>query len=303
MAVNYHYFGNEDYPRAIYPITPSGFRNQLQELGKQYAFISQADMLEIFNKQNDEQPRCQITFDDGLKQQMKAFRLLQKLDIPAVFYVPTLPIFENKALFVHKLHWIRTIHDDPELLGLLKKQGITRLSKEEKVLAAQQYKYDRVLVRELKYALNFKLSEDERDDVVHKLFIQAVSNEKAWCEEFYMDEEDLAVLAKARALGSHGHAHIPLAKCANFRDDIHRSYEYLKPFFHHAEAISFSYPYGSVAAVDETVAEAVRDAGYTYAYTMWRGINSTLAGVHPFLLKRIDTNDALGGKNPQELYL
>lgn len=297
LAVNFHYFGDEHYPRGIYPITPSRFRSQMHELGKKYAFVSQTDMLELFEEQNDQQPHCQITFDDGLKQQMKAFRLLQELNIPAVFYVPTLPIFENKALFVHKLHWIRTLHDDRELLELLKRQGVFELNEEEEVLAAQQYKYDGALARNLKYALNFKLSEDEREAVVHKLFIQAVSNEKTWCEQFYMDEGDLSVLAKAGALGSHGHAHIPLATRANYREDIQRSTEYLKWYFRGAEVISFSYPYGSMAAVDASVAEAVRDNGYTYAYTMWRGINTGPERVHPYLLKRVDTNDALDGKN------
>lgn len=301
LAVNFHYFGEEQYPRGIYPISQVVFRNQLFELGKQYSFVSQSDMIQLIYEPLEGHPRCQITFDDGLKQQMKAFRVLNDLKIPAVFYVPTLPIFEKKALFVHKLHWIRTLYNDRELSYLLKRQGVSELSLSDEAMASEQYKYDGVLARRLKYLLNFKLSEDEREAFVHKLFTQVVWNEKAWCEKFYMGKEDLAILAKYGALGSHGHSHAPLSQCSDFLQDIQRSKEYLNTYLRGAN-VSFSYPYGSVSAVDNAVAEAVDNCGYKYAYTMQRGINRTREFENPFLLKRVDTNDAPGGKKPLNLY-
>jgi hypothetical protein len=66
---------------------------------------------------------------------------------------------------------------------------------------------------------------------------------------------------------------------------------------------SFSYPFGSTAAVNDSVARQVHEINLKFAVTMFRGINSEADLTNPFLLKRVDTNDAPGGKKPlKELF-
>jgi len=304
LAVNFHYYGNEKYSGGIYPINQKTFSRQLDVLSQSYDFISQRELSYVSRRSKvPEGKRCQITFDDGLKQQMKAFHLLENKGIPAVFYVPTQPIFEKKALFVHKLHLIRTRYNDLDLLTQIKAFSSIRLDEKERIQAASQYKYDNDNAREVKYLLNFKMTDDLRQNFVHDLFIQIVGNESNWCDSFYMNRSDLKELADAGSLGSHGHSHFPLAQMNDFPKDIATSVDHINDFVNNLDEVSFSYPYGSPSAVNERVAKVVRKAGFSYAYTMWRGINTGVEPFNPFLLQRLDTNDAPSGKNPNPNYL
>ena len=49
-------------------------------------------------------------------------------------------------------------------------------------------------------------------------------------------------------------------------------------------------------AVSKEVAEVAEECGLQFGFTMWRGINNFENLENKFLLNRIDTNDAPGGK-------
>ena len=97
-------------------------------------------------------------------------------------------------------------------------------------------------------------------------------------------------------LGSHGHAHIPLAQSENSKNDILTSINFLEQLTQ-KPILSFSYPYGSTAAVNASTTEHFIDTNVVFALTMWRGNNDLDKPFNPLLLNRVDTNDAPGGKN------
>jgi peptidoglycan/xylan/chitin deacetylase (PgdA/CDA1 family) len=111
-----------------------------------------------------------------------------------------------------------------------------------------------------------------------------------------MNEHDIMQISKSNMLGSHGHAHIPLAQITNPKDDMLKSINYLEQLTN-KPIVSFSYPYGSKAAINENVATILENTSIRFALTMWRGINDFNESLNPMLLKRVDTNDAPGGKN------
>ena len=120
LIVNFHYYREEQYISGIYPTTPDRFEHQIALLSKQYEFISQQTLVSWI--QNEIQPTgnyCLITFDDGLKEQMKAYQWLLSKNIPAVFFIPTGPIREKYVLSVHKLQLLRTQITDEDLLKRL----------------------------------------------------------------------------------------------------------------------------------------------------------------------------------------
>jgi peptidoglycan/xylan/chitin deacetylase (PgdA/CDA1 family) len=291
LIVNYHYYGTKKYINGIYPTTPHFFEKQISEISKKYTFLSQ-NQLASYIKENN-YPKgdfCLITFDDGLKEQMQAFNWLNKNNIPAVFYIPTLPLIESKVLDVHKLHFVRANIEDIELIKLLKNNSHYDYNDVDAQNAAQQYKYDNSLAREIKYQLNFKFSKEAKVSFIENTFNKLFQNELLFSNNLYMNKQEIQLLSKANMLGSHGHAHIPLAKNLNAKDDIITSINYLENLTN-KPIISFSYPYGSKAAVDLEVTHHFMNTNIAFALTMWRGNNDFSCIINPFQLFRIDTKD------------
>ena len=120
LIVNFHYVREEKYSSGIYPISIKDFLKQIDVLSKSHQFISQRELVKIIvERKSLDKKYCLITFDDGLKEQMDVFDLLQSKKIPAIFFVPTNAIKNRLVLDVHKLHFIRTKLDDNELFELL----------------------------------------------------------------------------------------------------------------------------------------------------------------------------------------
>jgi peptidoglycan/xylan/chitin deacetylase (PgdA/CDA1 family) len=296
LVVNYHYYGKQKYNGGIYPISPEFFSNQIAVISKTHRFISQSELINYIEQQDfPNGDYCLITFDDGLKQQMDAFKYLVKNNIPAVFYLPVQPLVEKNVLSVHKLHFIRANIDDEKLLTKLKNNTTYQYDALDKANANIQYKYDNDLAREIKYQLNFKINQQEKQKFINTTFNEIYPDEMLFSENFYMNEFDIQELSSSGMLGSHGYEHVPLSQYKDADQDIMKSIEYLTKLTGR-QIQSFSYPYGSRSAVDESIAVKLENTSIRFALTMWRGINDFNKPFNPMLLNRVDTNDAPGGK-------
>ncbi len=303
LIVNFHYYSNEIYPSGIYPISPVNFANQINTLSKMYDFVGQKEISDwIKTGESPEGNYCLITFDDGLKQQMNAFNWLVENEIPAIFYVPAKPFVEKTILDVHKLHLIRTKTNDADLLDLTNETFDIEFTHQNALEAKNQYRYDSVSSQKLKYILNFIIPEKEKKKLIDNYFVKIFGNEEAFCNLFYMDENDVKLISNKGMLGNHGYAHKPLATLSvnDAKEDVLKSTIFFEKLTQN-KLISFSYPFGGKSAVNEVVTSIVKSSNYDFGLTMHRGLNDTLE--HPFLLKRIDTNDAPGGKNNSRSYL
>lgn len=303
LIVNFHYFSNKTYPSGIYPISPINFANQIKILSKTYNFVSQKDISGwVKTGETPDGNFCLITFDDGLKQQMNAFKWLLENKIPAVFYVPAKPLLKKTILDVHKLHLIRTKTNDADLFKFINESFDIKFTKSNTIQAKNQYKYDNIDSQKLKYILNFIISEKEKKVIIDNYFVKIFGNEEAYCNEFYMDESDVKLLSNKGMLGNHGYAHLPLATLSinDAKNDVLKSTNFFEKLTQN-KLLSFSYPYGGKSAVNDSIANIVKMNNYDFGLTMNRGFNDTLK--QPFLLNRIDTNDAPGGKNNSILYL
>lgn len=301
LSVMYHYFREETYPQGIYPVNKARFQHQLDILGKQYTFIGQSELIRwLTSKEFPDGNYCIITFDDGLKEQMEAFDILYRKGIPAIFYIPTQCLKRKSVLEVHKLHYIRTQLEDRDIFQILDKQyNISNYPFNEQTLAIQ-YRYDNILSRKLKYFINFTLNQEEKAKVINLLFKYVKEEETAYSSQLYMDEGDLKKLASNDALGAHGDTHIPLSQ-VDFevaKKDVTRSVEYLEHLTQ-SKIKSFAYPYGGPTAVKEGLHNIFEDTTIDFAWTTSTGFNfiEQLQLDRPYYLRRVDTNDAPGGKN------
>lgn len=300
LAVNYHYFRESSYSVGIYPTSQLALAHQIDQLQRQYDFVSQEQIASWLQRRQFPQGNfCLLTFDDGLQEQMAAFDFLEKRGIPAIFYVPTAPIQSKKVLPVHQLQFLRTRLRDAGIFDFLHANTAIGSYQFDEQLLENQYRYDSPLSRQVKYYLNFVLQQKEQQALVQQLFDSLVSDEAEFAGNLYMQEADLRKLAEAGALGAHGSAHVPLASLtpAAAAADISASVEYLEAVGGN-KIRSFSYPFGGKSAVSASLGPMLEMVGIQFAFTMQRGINQPEQFQNPLFLHRVDTNDAPGGKSP-----
>jgi peptidoglycan/xylan/chitin deacetylase (PgdA/CDA1 family) len=306
LAVGYHYVSAAAprSPRAIFPVTVDALAAQLELLGSAFELVSRDELLAAAAGEGALPERaCVVTFDDGLRCQVElALPVLERLGVPATFFLPGRPLAEGRALFVHKVHALRERLDEQVFLRrlqrVLEERGLEAGPVPEDEARAH-YRYDTPEAAQVKYLLNMALPREHREPVVTRLFEEVFPDEQAFCRDLYMSPEQVAELERRhRAVGAHGYAHEPLALLAGaeLADDLERSVAALEGLTG-ARPLALSYPHGTPATVDLRVARAAAAAGFRAAFTMERALNRSLE--EPLLLGRLDANDAPGGSRPR----
>jgi peptidoglycan/xylan/chitin deacetylase (PgdA/CDA1 family) len=158
-------------------------------------------------------------------------------------------------------------------------------------LLAIQYRYDELISRKVKYYLNFVLDPTERIEWISHRFIKMFGSERSASDALYMNAEDFHTLGKQHLLGTHAHAHRPLAVLSEgqMKQEIAQSLDILENLSS-KRPIGISYPFGGKSAVSTTVFMAAEELGLRYGFTMERGINVE-SDNSSMALKRIDMND------------
>ena len=291
--MGYHYVAAEvpAEPRAIFPVSVGALRAQLELLGRSWEFVSRDELLAAAAGEATLPERgCAVTFDDGLRCQAElALPLLERLGIPAIFFVPGKPLAEGRVLHVHKVHALRERVDDAELLELVGAEDVPE------DVAREHYRYDAPQAARVKYLLNMALPADERERVVGAAFAEVFPDEAAFAAELYMSRDQIRGLASS--VGAHSYAHEPLALLPP--DELDRDLERCTTLLEEITGVrprAFSYPHGTASTVDVCTARRLAAAGYRVAFTMERALNRSLD--EPLLLGRLDANDAPGGRRP-----
>jgi peptidoglycan/xylan/chitin deacetylase (PgdA/CDA1 family) len=299
LVVNFHYVSAEpERGRAIFPISTKQLAAQVELLAASYELVSR-DRLEAALRDETPLPEraCLLTFDDGLRSQVElALPVLDRLGVPAIFFVPGLPLVEPRVLEVHKLHAVRERLDDEELAAILRESPVLAAALDEVGdAAAVAYRYDAPLAAALKYLLNLWLPPAERARLITELFERAVGGQAELSSELYASKEQVVELERRGLLGAHGYSHAALTRLApaEIRHDLERSASVLRDLTGATPRL-LAYPYGSADAVSREVAELAAEVGFAAGFTMERAVNETLE--QPLLLARIDASDGPGGE-------
>lgn len=305
LIVNYHYIRDVKPKQGIYPLSTAEFQEQVEVLGKHYRFTSQQELFAIMDADSfPDENLCLLTFDDSLAEQWSALDVLERLSISALCFATTDSILNRRAHDVHKLHYIFSRVPEQKLLGLLEHEyGMTVRSIDQAILD-REYRYDSPEMRRVKFFLNYCMSDDDRRRAVHRLFAELEPDEHRFADSLYMTPQQLVTLAERGMLGTHTCCHRPLAILP--RADMHEEIEESKRILEELTSRpiqSISYPYGGPAAVSPEVAAVARDAGMRLGLTMFRGTNDEADLRDGLMLKRVDTNDAPGGKLGSNQYL
>ena len=298
LAVNFHYIRNEKPSGGIYPRSIDEFEYQITELSRHYEFLSLSELqkMNLYNGQSVGK-YCVITFYDNMKEQMNIFGYLEDNSIPAIFFSTTMPYLDNCVHDVHKIHFIFTKYSDEKLaIYLDKKYGFYDFQFSQKQIK-NSYSYDNELKKKIKLFLNFQLTVEQKKDFIDNFFHKSFPNSNEFIDRFYLSKDQLKILADRDMLGTHTHSHFPLASLSNkkIKSEIKISIDYLEDLTN-KKITAISYPYGRYGAVNRNVALISKSLGLKIGFTMNRGLNYSDDLKNPLMLKRVDTNDAPGGK-------
>lgn len=304
LIVNYHYIRDEKPQAGIYPLSTAEFKSQVETLGKHYRFTSQTELLSMMDADSfPDDYLCLLTFDDSLAEQWVALEVLTRLSISALCFATTDSVVNRRAHDVHKLHYVFSQVPEATLLDRLSDFGLAENPVDQAVLD-KEYRYDSPEMRRVKFFLNYRLDGEERRRAVDTLFAEVEPDERKFSEALYMTAAQLVALSERGMLGTHTRSHRPLAILppAAMYDEIAGSKRILEEVTG-SSIRAISYPYGGPAAVSPEVAHIARDAGMRLGFTMFRGMNDEHDLRDGLMLKRVDTNDAPGGKLRSNQYV
>jgi len=216
-----------------------------------------------------------LTMDDGYKDNRSALLpLLQRLQLSATLYLESAPLEERRLNWTHKFSWT---------VGRIGPARFAELygDRAGKKLAAGPSAY------QLKRALKYEVPVEERTRIVGELFREQGGDERALCEQLYLDWDEVRELDRAGIeIGAHTHSHDILSRLepAQAARDIERSKEVLERGLGHPVQ-SFAYPFGRRWDYTAATQEAARAAGFASATTTVGGTNG--APLERFGMRRV----------------
>ncbi len=305
IVANYHYVRpcfDQPFP-GIHGITRAALAQQLKLLGETGEFVSLSQVHDAVADGCSLPARALlVTFDDGLREQLDhALPVLDRLGIPAGFFVNTRSIADHTVTPVHQIHLLRAYTAPAELCALLQEEGRRaglEVRLEQHPEATASYPWDPPESAQLKYFLNHVLTPEMRDALIGPCFRARFGQDEAsLSHDLYMDARQLCILTARGLLGTHGDRHLPLGRVSPeaAREDVRVSLDLLDQWTG-ARPFALSYPYGTFETVTLDAQEAAAAEGVELGFTAERAANIDLG--RPLQLARFDSNDLPGGKQP-----
>ena len=302
LAANFHYLRSNfetPYP-SIFGLTPEQFEHQIDVIGKEFNYVSAADIkAAALGERVLPNRACCLTFDDGLREQYEiGWDILQRKGIPAIFYINTGPIVEEKLAIVHKIHILRSLISLQDIMETLR-SFITKyeikIPQNISKKAAEQYKYDTIDIAEMKIILNFLLTYEQQEVFADECFNKLDLNDREIAKSLYMTVDMIRHLDSVDCIGSHAHNHVPLSTLSDdskIKQEIQKSLDIFRQWGLQ-NVNSISYPYGGPDACSLQVGKISKELGLSFGFTMERAVNSNLN--HPMFLSRYSNSDLPGG--------
>ena len=96
-------------------LTTDKFLKIIEFIESEYKIIS-SNQLNKLNELDRNKKYAVLTFDDGLADHYQTFKILKSKKLPATFFVPVLPVTENKVIQTHKIQFIIASVEDEKIL-------------------------------------------------------------------------------------------------------------------------------------------------------------------------------------------
>lgn len=308
----YHYVrpGMESPPYGYYHLPLDSFRRQLDHLQEEYDLVSRERFFELV-REGREPPEdaAVLTFDDGVTDHYRwVLPELEKRGLWGLFFIPTAPLVDGRALPVHRIHTLAgAVPGDrlvETLISILREDGVldTDAGESEDMYAGRETPEQ---VRTFKRILNQEVSYAALDGVLDRLeaaFPDADTGVDV--EEYYLTEDQVAALADAgMTVGAHSISHriLPRLSHAEQWSEIADSKDYLESVI--GEPVrAFAYPYGTEGTFSNETVRIVDEEGFDVAFTtVARAATVEEFSDRPFRIPRFDCTDFPHGQSREGL--
>ena len=272
---------NYPFDHKLISATPEQFEWQVKYIKENYNLISFEDLIRYKTSNIPLPPRAVIiTFDDGFDDNyIYAYPILKKYNAKACFFISTDYIGTNKIFW---FDWVAFLCNKA-------KKNITLTSSRNGGSITLNASDDRAKMVDCCLSFLKCISNADRKQVIKQLETKvetdAVASElsraMSWEQVRKMHASGLA------EIGSHAKSHAILSQLSQEElvDEVCDSREIISKKIS-ASCQILSYPVGGDRAYNETVVNAVKNAGYDYAVTYMPGLNM-FGDTSDYLLKRL----------------
>lgn len=282
------------------------FKKQLDYFEKNFGLVSFEEFCRLKTEPkfiNMLKNKILLTFDDGLKEHFTlVYPELLKRGALGIFFMPSLVLEQEKALCMHKIHYLLGRYGGGgELLDLALELIEPSMCENENAYLFEDY-YDLLddeeSVKQFKLLLNYNLKEEFKEEIISALLAKCKLSEAEIYENYYLNREELKIMSENQMLiGSHAHSHINFLNlnAKQEADEVKKSFEILS--FLEPKIRTFCYPYGEFTKDSKKI---LQNLGVDFAFVSLdeykKDIDEEDLRLNPLTLSRYDCNEFPFGK-------
>ena len=269
LVVTYHYIRpTNSEGGGVTGISPEEFARQLVAIARSHRLVGVDEFVRTAEaREPGDTPLALITFDDAVKDQYThALPVLERLNVPAVFFAPMRPVDPAHGPLEawtpqHLVHALAERMTWKTLEAAVRGE-VGRVEIDEPRMNTL-YHYEVPEKRWLKFALAFALPAERTAAVLHGI---NRAGPRIGADEWFMSRDELADLqARGHAIGAHGYDHLPYSSLTPLEQawDMARAAQLMSRLLGDRPR-AIAYPFGRH---DATTRELTRVFGYTHAFT------------------------------------
>lgn len=303
-SIMYHYVREYDVntPEFVY-LDVNNFEKQIDYFSDNFYILNKNEIFESITNNSPIKDGVILTFDDGLKDHYRyVYPLLKKRGVAGIFYVPTLPYFQNQLLDVHRVHFLlgrfggAYIYE--QAMRIVQPADIL----EEKSILFSENTYKKqnsdnktISVKQL---FNYLIKPEKKTEILTKLMEVCCIDEPSLSADFYLTKDEIFEMENnGMIIGSHSHSHTLLSNLSKEEQDIEikSSITYLNGILKE-KLRTFCYPYGGKLSYNESTLDILKKENIDFAFTVESRdiIESDLE--EKYFIPRYDCNEFPYGK-------
>jgi peptidoglycan/xylan/chitin deacetylase (PgdA/CDA1 family) len=274
----YHYVrnSNKEFPYFRY-LSVDNFSKQLDYFQSNHGFVTFDNLLNIKNKDyfNNTKNKVLLTFDDGFKDHYKyVLPELIKRKLFGIFYVPTGVYEKEKALDVHRIHYLLGKIGGKILINLIESKIDSHMIKDEEYNLFKKTTYTNqdndFYTQEFKKIFNYYIKYEYREKLLD-LIVAEFSTDKEIFSNLYMDKEQLKEMAdNGMIIGSHSINHFVFSKLSNEDQsrEISDSFSFIENIISNLDIKTFCYPYGGFHTFTDFTENTLSENGCDFSFNV-----------------------------------